>query len=354
VFDHYNQLGGIQCRKLVPHFYKDFVLDSSSGHAACLQMQQDEVFAVVNNLFTPENRNCVAQSGIPNFWATSPDTSVVQQFSPFILGYVPDYDRLERDYVFGAHANGFFDGLGKLGILEQTCFPDRVSALRDNLTRIGIGQDKISEYNFGCPTQLPTADQTTAAVLQFKRDGVTHVMSAYREAPPEFAKAAETQAYRPHYAFVDDQFSALASNANPPFPSSLDGAMIIEKSQEGADFTPGATFSQATADCSAISDSVGLARPTDTGKLAGSLFALACISVKMLVAAGSATRPLTRAGLAGGLATTGNLDLSFPAGPANFTNPDFPMGAQYWRTSQYHSDCHCVKLLDPTFRPEFQ
>jgi hypothetical protein len=354
VFDHYNQLGGIQCRKLVPHYYKDFVLDSSSGHAACLQMQQDGVFAVLNNLFNPENRNCVPQAGIPNFWATSPDTAVVQQFSPFVLGYVPDYDRLERDYAFGAQANGFFDGMGKLGLLEQSCYPARVSALRNNLARVGIGQDKISAYNFGCPAQLPTADQTTAAALQFKRDGVTHVMSSYREAPPEFAKAAEAQSFKPKYAFVDDQFSSLANNANPQFPASLDGAIIIEKSQDGAEFVPGTPMSPATDECAAIATSVGLAKPTDTGTLAGELFALACIDVKSLVAAGSATMPLTRAGLAGGLATTGNLDLSFPAGPANFSNPNFPLGAQFWRTSQYHADCHCVKVLDATFRPEFQ
>jgi hypothetical protein len=353
VFDHYNKLGGIQCRKLVPKFYEDFVLQSESGRSACLQMQQDKVFAVMNNLFRPENRNCVPQAKIANFWATSADTSVVRQFSPYVLSFQADYDRLMRDYALGANAKGFFNGMVKLGILEQTCFPDRVKALRANLAEVGIGPSKISAYNAGCPAAAPTPDQMTAAVIQFRRDGVTHVMSAYREAPAEFARAADGQAFKPKYAFVDDQFSSLASNASPPWQASLDGAMIIEKSQEGAEYTPGSSFSPATADCTAITKSVGLPGPTSTGSLAGSLHALACIHTKMLVAAATTVKPLKRTGLAAGLISAGKLDLSFPAGPALLKNPTFPIGAQFWRTSVYKADCTCVRLLDPVWRPEF-
>src|SRR5256885_1826940 len=58
VFDYYNAAGGVQCRKLVPKYYSDNVLDVSSEQAACLQMQQDKVFAVFNNLFTPQEQTC--------------------------------------------------------------------------------------------------------------------------------------------------------------------------------------------------------------------------------------------------------------------------------------------------------
>jgi hypothetical protein len=353
LFDEYNKQGGVDCRKLVPKFYEDFVLDSQSGRSSCLQMQQDKVFAVMNNLFRPENRACVAQAKIPNFWATSADTATVRQFAPYVLSFQADYDRLYRDYVFGAKAKGFFNGMTKLGILDQSCYPDRGKALRANLAEAGIGGDKISTYNYGCPGELATPEQHTAAALQFRRDGVTHVMTAYREGPPDFAKAADQQAFRPKYAFVDDQFSSLASNANPPWPASLDGAIIIEKSQEGAEYTLGATFTQATADCTAITKRAGLPGPTDTGTLEGSIHALGCIHTKMFVAAAKATKPLTRAGLAAGLATVGELDLSFPAGPSVFKNPNLPIGAQFWRTSVYKADCTCVKLLDPVWRPEF-
>ena len=57
--------------------------------------------------------------------------------------------------------------------------------------------------------------------------------------------------------------------------------------------------------------------------------------------------------LAAGLVSAGKIDLSFPAGPAILKNPTFPIGAQFWRTSVYKADCHCVKLLDPVWRPEF-
>lgn len=352
VFDRYNKQGGVHCRRLVPLFYEEVVLSPDVAHSECLRMREERLFAVLNNFFTFENRTCLVEAKIPNFFVGSPDPNIIAQFHPYILSYQADYDRLYRDYVFGSRQVGFFNGMAKLGILAQTCFPERVKTLRTNLAAAGIPDNKISVYDYGCAS---SPEQDTTAVLQFRREGVTHLMSAFRETSRSFAQAAERQNYRLKYSFPNDQFSSLLSNGDPPPSPTLDGALIITKSGEGAEYTPGAKLTPATADCAAIADAVGVPRPTNTPRRGeGPSHALACINTKMFVAAAKATRPLVRAGLARGLATVGELDLSFPAGPSVFANQANPTGGQFWRPSAYFVDCTCVRLLDQTWRPEFK
>jgi hypothetical protein len=359
LISYYNDRGGIQCRKIVPHYYYELVLDNSAGRANCLQMQQDGVFMLMNQLFANQNRTCTMEAGIPTMWFTSPETSWVHDYYPYVFSYQADYDRLFRDYVHGAQQLGFFDGLAKLGVLEQTCFPDETKALIENLHQIGISDNQMSQYNYGCPSSPKTTDQDTAAVLQFRREGVTHVVSASRGSIAGIGDAANAQGWKPKYAIVDDQQTGLANSANPPWSSNLDGTLVIAKGGEGAETTPGATYNQATADCAAIAKGAGLPGPTETAyggnarSLAPALFGVACVNLKMLVAMGNVTTPLTRAGLASGLATLGQLELSYPAGVGDFHDPSNPTGNRGWRPAQYHSACNCVQVLDLNWRPEF-
>lgn len=348
-----NAQGGIQCRKVVAKYYEDFVLSPESGRAACLKMQEDKVYAVLNNLFRPESRNCPMQNKIPNFWYTSPDTSVVRQFSPYLMGFQSDYERLIRDYVYAARDLKFFDGMAKLGLLEQTCFPERVAAIRARLAEVGVPKEKISAYNVGCPGTIATPEQATAAAVQFRREGVTHVMSVYREGTSEFAEQAQNQAYKPKYAVMDDQWTSLANNANPPWSENLDGALVISKGQEGAERTPGSVFSQATQDCIALTESLGMTSPIKPGRLDAALYGNACAQVKLFAAAAAATVPLTRVGLAAGLGTVGKVDLSFPAGPSNFRPGRLPLGNHFWRPAAFRAACKCVQITDANYRPEF-
>lgn len=356
VIDQVNRSGGIQCRTVKAVFYEEFVLSAESGRTACLNMQQDGVFALMNNLFNTPNRPCPMAAGIPNFWATSPDKPLIDQFPGLILSFQPDYERLFRDYVYGAKAMGFFDDLGptaKLGILDQSCNPERGQYLRGHLEAIGIPSSRWSAYNYGCTGAVPSPTDHNAAALQFNRDRVSHVVSAHREAPSGFAAAAANQGLRPKFAMVNDASSPLANNANPPYHESFDGTLYISKTSEGAEYTPGATHTQATAECTAITDAAGYPGPTDTGTLEGSLHALACIHMKMFVAAAQRTVPLTRAGLGAGMAAVGDLDLSFPAGPSRFDDPSNLTGGQFWRPTVYRDQCTCVQLLEETWRPQF-
>jgi hypothetical protein len=352
MFDNYNKAGGVQCRKLVGKYYRDNVLDASSEEAACTQMQQDGVFAVLNNLYNPQETTCVAQEKIPNLWYTPPHTNAMHQYYPYLMSNFPDYDRLVQDYVSGAQQVNWFAGMNKLGILEQTCYPDLNSDIERDLSAIGIGGGKIVRYNYGCNTSaVPSPTDSANAAVQFKSAGVTHVLSTdYDVIQLSFAQAAEQQGYRPKYAVMEDAEVSASDHSNPAPPQSFDGALAITTDQVGAADTPGVPVSPATAVCTKVLSSVGLAGPVTPGTDRGNYLGEACAQVAMFVTAASHAQSLTRESLATGLASTGPFDMSYPVGPAVFTEPNDPTAGQFWRPLNFHHDCNCWKVADPNFR----
>jgi hypothetical protein len=356
LFDDYNKRGGVQCRKLVPRFYTGNPLDASTERAACLQMQQDKIFAVINNLFNNDTTTCVAQAKIPNFWYTSPHTTQIRKYTPYILSFQADYDRLVTTYVRGAKKVGWFNGLNKVGILDQTCYPDLSSRIRSELTAVGIPKAKWSVFNYGCFTtgtgQEP--DKDTQAAVQFARDGVTHVMSVAYAKTSQFAKQAEQQQYRPKYAIMSDAQIQAADRSSAGQAASLDGALDVTSDQIGAENTPGAKFTAATAPCRAIMKAAGVKDPVDPlGGTASALYGVACASTKLLVTALQRIPSLQRSALAAGLARAGSLDLSFPAGPSIFNSAANPTGGQFWRTAAFESDCNCWMVTSAAWRRGF-
>jgi hypothetical protein len=356
VFNDINSHGGAQCRKLVAKFYTDNPLDSSTGRAACLQIQQDKVFAVINNLFNSDVSTCVAQAKVPNFWYTTPHTNAIKKYAPYIMSFQADYDRLVTSYVRGSKAVGWFSGAKKLGILDQTCFPDLSSKLRSELTAIGYPSSTWSVYNYGCSTsgtgQEP--DKDTAAAIQFRNAGVTHVLSVAYGKSSQFAKAAEQQGYRPKYVVMSDAQIQANNHTSPPQTSSFDGALDITSDQIGALDTPGYHFDAATQKCRKLMKDAGLPDILDSSQgTAGTLYGVACVSSTMLVAALAHAPALQRASLAAGLARVGNLSLSFPAGPSTFTDVRNPTGDQYWRPGAFHTSCNCWQVTSTAWRKGF-
>ncbi|MDX6432828.1 MAG: hypothetical protein QOE54_5194, partial [Streptosporangiaceae bacterium] len=59
---------------------------------------------------------------------------------------------------------------------------------------------------------------------------------------------------------------------------------------------------------------------------------------------------LKRTDLAIGLTRVGALDLAYPGGPINITNPRIPTGGQLARPGIWKSDCNCWRLTDIHFR----
>jgi len=348
IIAHFNQAGGVQCRKIVPKYYDDNVLDSSSEQATCLQIVQDGVFAVLNNLNTPAETTCLAQHAIPNIWYTPAHGPNVRQFYPYLLSDAPNYDRLITNYVVGAQQEGFFKGMKKLGILEETCFPDENRDIAADLAAIGIGSSEIDIYNYGCPVAVDTPDQDQEAALQFEKDGVTHVMNTAYTYITNFAQAAQNQGYHPQMAVMEDgALGAIAHESSPPPPSSFDGALGITWDQIGAESTPGVALSPATAVCAAILAKIGDPAPTAKGSAAGALYGDGCAIVSVFVSAADRSFPLVRTGLAAGMVRAGPLDLSYPVGPMDATSATDPTGGQYWRPDRWSSSCGCWHVISP-------
>lgn len=348
VLAYYNQAGGVQCRKLVAKYYDDNVLDSSSEQATCLQVVQDSVFAVLNNFDTPAETTCLAQHSIPNIWYTPAHGPNVRQFYPYLLSDAPNYDRLIRNYVVGAQQEGFFKGMKKLGILEETCFPDENTDIAADLAAIGVGPSEIETYNYGCPVAVDTPDQDQEAALQFEKDGVTHVMNTAYTYITDFAQAAHNQGYNPQMAVMEDgAMGAIAHESSPPPPASFNGALGITWDQIGAESTPGVTLSPATAVCARILAQIGDPPPTAKGSAAGALYGDGCAIVSAFVSAADHDLPLVRTGLAAGLVRAGPQELSYPVGPMDVTTSTDPTGGQYWRADRWSSACQCWQVIDP-------
>jgi hypothetical protein len=356
VFGDVNKHGGVLCRKLVPVFYDDNVIDSGSERAVCLQMQQDKVFAVLNNLFNNENLTCVAQAHIPNFWYTAPLTSQARKYAPYIISYLPDYTRLIKQYVRGAQAVGWFAGVKRIGILEDSCRPENNTVVERELTAAGYPKAMWSIYNYGCTSsgtgQEP--DKDTSAAVQFRGDGVTHVLSVAYDKAPGFAKAAEQQRYQPKYAEMSDGGIESQDHTTPAQSKTFDGTLDITSDQIGAENTPGIRFSPATARCRALIKGAGLPDPVDPNAgTAGPLYGAACVQTAMLVQALLHAPSLARASLAAGLVSAGQLDLSYPAGPGKVADTALPMAGNFWRTEAYRASCNCWQVTSPTWRRQF-
>lgn len=355
VLDDINGRGGAQCRKIVPKYYVENVTDPSTAQAACLQMQEDKVYAVLNNLHNPQAITCVAQAKIPNIWYTPPHDPTLEKYSPYVMSFMPDYSRLVKNYVRGLNAVGWFAGRKKVGILQGSCYPYLNDAIRRELGGIGIAADQLQSYDYGCATtSLAAPEKDTAAAVQFQREGVTHVLSVQYLQSPNFAKAAEQQQYRPQYAVMSDgQVSASDKSATPP-PESFDGALAIAMDSIGAQHTAGIALSAATERCRKLIKGAGLKDPVgpDSG-VAGGLYGVACTNTSMLAEALARVPSLTRAGLALGLAKVGPMDLSFPAGPSVFDNPRNPTGGQSWRVVAFEYDCNCWRVSSPAWRKQF-
>lgn len=348
IFAYFNKLGGVQCRKMVPTYYDDDVLDSSSEQATCLQAVQDGVFAVLNNLDTPEETGCIAQHDVPNIWYTPAHNPDVREFYPYLLSDAPNYDRLIYNYVTGAQTEGFFKGMKKLGILEESCFPDENTDIAADLKAIGI--TSFVTYNYGCPVAVDVPNQDQEAALQFQQAGVTNVLNTAYTYITNFSQAAQTQDYYPRMAIMEDgALGAIYHESDPPPPSSFNGTLGITWDQIGAESTPGVPLSPSTATCASIMSTLNFPPPTEKGAAAGALYGDGCAIVAVFVAAADHDQPLLRTGLAAGMVGAGQMQLSYPVGPMDVTNTDDPTGGEYWRADTWSSTCGCWHVTDPNW-----
>jgi ABC-type branched-subunit amino acid transport system substrate-binding protein len=349
--DDVNAKGGVRCRKLKAKFYNDSVFDTSQEHAACLQMAADKVFTVFNNFFTTAESTCVAKQKIPNIWYGPPHTPDVKRYAPYIMSWHPHYDQLIKHYVHGTAARGWLKGMKKLGLLEQSCYADENSAIRRELQSIGVKLAEVSVFNYGCDATPADPSKDQAAVLQFKREGVTHVMNVAYTYDANFSIAADQQSYDPQFSHMEDA-SATAIEAQSQKPGrSYDGTLLISAIETGANHTPGYRYNKASQDCAALMKKAGLPAPYAEPKAL--FFGIACVNVAMFKDAAEKAPSLVRTQLATGLSRVGPEELAYPASPAIFNSAEFPTGGQQWRPGKWVSACQCWQVTDARYRPGY-
>jgi hypothetical protein len=351
VIEDVNAKGGVRCRKLKAKFYTDSVFDQSQERAACLQMAEDKVFAAFNNMFNTTEKTCIAKQKIPNIWYTTPLAADVKRYAPYILSWHPHYDQLIKHYVQGAKAQGWFTGMKRVGILEQSCFPDQNTAIRRELQSIGIKLDDVSVFNYGCDQAAAAPEKDQAAALQFKREGVTHVMNVAYAFDGSFSRAADQQDYDPEFAHMEDASATAIETGTSKPGDSYDGALLISAIETGARNTPGYKYNKASQDCTAVMQKAGLPGPAEEPE--GLYFGVACVNVAMFKAAAEKAPSLLRSQLSTGLSRVGQLELPFPAGPAIFNSAEFPTGGQQWRPGKWFTSCQCWRVTDVRYRPGY-
>jgi hypothetical protein len=349
VFDDINRHGGVLCRKLVAKFYTDGVLDTSQEHAQCLQMQQDKLFVVFNNLFNTTEQTCIAKARIPNIWYTPPHTPDVKKYSPYILSWQPDFDRLIHQYVAGAKAQGYFKGMKKLGILKQTCYPDEIVALNRELTLAGVDPSKATVFDEGCSSSpVPDSSTDTQAVLTFQKAGVTHLLNVAYANDASLSKAADNQRYYPKFAHMEDASATAIESGSQKPGKSFGGALLISTIQTGAANTAGYRFNQPTKDCTRLLAGAGLTSAYSGGTNA--LYGIACLDGSLFKGMAEHATALKRTALAAGLSRLGPLDLPYPGGPINVASAAVPTGGQLARPGVWVTACNCWRVTDARFR----
>jgi len=358
VVDSVNKSGGIQCRKLVvDHYYVGNFLDTTEQHSTCLSIVQDKVFAVIDFVAldtTQQGRDCVAEAKIPLF-----DTGAILgsettgSLYPYLLSVATQFNFEIRDSVFGAKQLGWFNGMKKVGILEDDCYPEVNSQVLANLGQIGIGSSQIVTYDFGgCPT-VPPPQEVEQAVLTFQSAGVTHVTDL-SQVPKSgfFSKAAQAQNYHPKYNVsggAPSVFDGSSGSSAGPDPNNFNGGLSITQLSYGQQNSK-IPYGAATDACNKIMTAAGLGTVQSQGAFFGGGV---CDVIWMFQMAASHATPLLRVNLAAGLDSSGSSQWveSFPNGIGLFNHAGVVSAGEFWRAEVYDGSCPCFRIPDPTWHP---
>lgn len=351
LIDSINKSGGVQCRQLQATYYQANALDPSQEHATCLQMLQDHLFAAISiGFYQPPSQDCPSANKIPTFLSVPLAPPELDQYYPYLFTVNSNWQQLILNYVMASKELGWFAGSGKVGVLELDCQPELNTYMLDDLARIGTPSSNIVTYDYGCPSGLVPPNQVEEAVIQFKLDGVTHVIDNNTISLNYFSRDAQQQDYKPKYGVPDGVAIIGYREGLSPDPTNFNGALAITPNQWGALHTPGVPLSPATDTCNAIMTAAKLPTVQESGDASAGI---ACDGMWALTAAMAHDASLTRTGLAAGLDQTGQLPMSYPQGPADFSGSRIATGGEYWRPDVYDGSCSCFKVANPTFAPSF-
>lgn len=355
-----NRTGGVLGRKLVLYNHSvdlaTYVANPEQTYGEiCADFKDDhKVFAAFTYIGDPTLRSCFAKMGSPMMlygaFTTLPEAAFGENGGSYL--YAPtsiSHERLAELFVESLLANSFTEtwnttsgGPGleptKLGLIHAET-PDQnnlYAAYKRELAKRGLRFADTVTYSGSASDALAA---TKSAVLRFKANGITHVFGA----SAFFLRDAESQSYRPRYAYLPG-LGALGA-ANSP-PEQLKGAQTVGwaptqdvNQPEDPGKTPGA------ARCEGVMRAAGLAGNRQDVKL---MYAV-CDAVYSFDAAMESGREASVLGLRRGYESLGTgfrtaLTFSASLGPTRH------YGVNAVRDMAYDSACSCLKYTSRTDR----
>lgn len=240
--DYANDRGGVLGRRVEPVTVSPRLADAADERQKCLELTETKaVFAVIDSFaFSFETSTaCITAEHKTLLVNGNPGSSQnVRLGFPYQVSLYKDDNRKMKDLVAAARGAGFFDpakGFKKLGILEDACSPTIYDSPTDGLKAHlrAAGVTDWSEFRVDCD---PSAVQRGAAeaVLQFKQDGVTHVLLAAHPPLAEgYLKAAGAARYYPGY-FTGDYLNLIVGGRVRDYePNGFDGALGVTQTHAG-------------------------------------------------------------------------------------------------------------------------
>jgi hypothetical protein len=343
VVDGINREGGAACRKLRLKSYLVSPVDANDQRAKCLQIQADKPFAVADfgGFYTPSARTCIAAAKIPLVGSALDEQEMVKSF-PYQFSVTSSSEAAARNWVYESAARGTFDpkkGFRKLGLLLNECSPSVNAQLGADLAKAGVGRDRTSTFTASCAISPPS--QLSQAVLQFRGDGVSHVLVAASGPNSQtFVRQADAARWKPAYLASDFTGVTSPTLANG-WPDGFDGAVAITGSHTG-ERNSGITNEFVTR-CNEWMKQ-GNVPPSDTEQ--DIVPTNLCDSFRFLVTAINGVGPNpSRTSLPEGLRRAGRFQ-GAAYGDGIFDRPGKVWGGDYIRAIRWQLACKCWKIVD--------
>lgn len=346
-----NDGGGIAGRRveLLTYAFKAGEPIDSQLQAACTFFTEDNtVFAVSGNVAGVTGAagdvlyNCLGKKNVAYIEsANAGDTQSYERLPN--IAYAPatlTADRKSAVLVDALEAAGWFGTDAVIGVhsLDTPMWRKVVEeTVKPRLEAHGLNVAEQFDFRLGA-AGAEGASEYSAATLQFKKSGVTHVLNIGNH-PLLFASAAEAQQWRPKWS-VDSEIAPANWVANVP-PAQLAGSLGVgwAPSRDLPAAQRGEPVNDEETRCADIMAAAG----EDPKQAVAWQFQLtACSSVFFLEAALDAAPEMTTAGLAAGMAELGNAYLD-PATWRTSFEPGRRDGLGAYRMLSYSEKCRCFE-----------
>ena len=353
-----NKTGGMGCRKVALHIYDVNPVNASAAQQTCLNIAASHPFMVLDSGVLTEigASDCLPAHHVP-VASTYLTEEQLSQYHPYYLQIGDLPEDVVYNGVLGLKQLGYFrasKGFRKIGVLYHTCSSALVSAERKALAAADVPGSKTDYYSLGCPASgTDTPASFEQAVLNFKNAGVSDVMMLEVVDGGLFTQTAQQQNYKPQYLYAEnDAATDVATGADAPNATNLNGAVDVLGGAYGEQSTPGYVPSGGTKECNAIYSAAGL--PSVYSQTTG-YPGLVCDYLWFVRDLLDHATTVQASKFPAEMKLMGTVTYSFPFAPTDFSAAPkgSTYGIAYWRAAYYHASCKCWQVPNATFHTPF-